>query len=1102
MTPTMTAPSLADAVQVLAGVCDGAHMHDDVGFNAVDAAAGRALAHTPEHAWDAETRRFAWEMLGKYRRQLAGHGIDFDALPEPADPAVRTTRSAALSRSTRVVEAVDGKFFVIRFKYDPSVVEGVRRIPGRNWSPADKVWTAPLSSAVQVRAFADRHGFAVVGDMPPEAEPVQRAEPQPGQGHPAPLGGGSISIEGTKFVIRLPYSPDALASIRSMPGREWHPKDRSWRVPVATGEEAVLAFAETFGVAMDHDALERVRRVKAEADELRAASRAVDADIVVEGLGTGLSLDPFQRAGVAYAARTRRCFIADEMGLGKGLEESAPVLTPHGWRQIGHLVEGDLVTGRDGMPTEVVGVYRRGELQLHRVTFSDGTWAEVDADHLWTVQHARNDGQRRYPIRSDFGLPGRWRVMSTAELMAAPLADGAGNRKWRIPMVEPVHYDPVELPIEPYELGVLLGDGYFADKGVQIMTDAEVLTALGLTVRPSDSEGMGTASSVRWKAGLGALGLLGTRSATKFVPSPYLRGSPAQRLALLQGLMDTDGYAMPDGGAEFSSTSSALVDAVVELVESLGGVARGRRAASATFTYEGTTRQGQSAERVNVKLPAPFNPFRLTRKAAAYIVPTKYPPTRMIDSIEPVHRGQVVCIKVSAADDLFVTRNFVVTHNTIQALAAAQYTGSFPMLVVCPPSLLLNWRYEAERWLPGKTVQVLTGTKPHGIGGLLRPDVVIVGYSVTAYWAESLAAFGFRSLVLDESTNIKNPKAQRSQAVLSLRDAIPADGLVLALTGTPLLNRADELVTQLEVIGRIKEFGSPSRFKRRYGGTAHLTELHDRLRATCFIRRLKADVLSELPPKRRATVPAALDAAVMREYDQAEADVVRFLAERAREYALESGADDLAAQRAYWEKKMRASSAEQLVLINTLKEIIARAKLDGAVQWVRDFLSSTDKKLVVFADRVFAQQALAERLAEFTSVVTIEGGQRKEVLEDNKRRFQEDPGVRVIVCSLMAGGMGHTLTAASDVAFLEQGWTPAVHMQAEDRCHRRGQRDSVNAWYLLAGGTIDDYISHLLMEKARVVDAVTDGKEDEGGESSGSILGDVLVYLADKGGAA
>jgi SWI/SNF-related matrix-associated actin-dependent regulator of chromatin subfamily A-like protein 1 len=398
---------------------------------------------------------------------------------------------------------------------------------------------------------------------------------------------------------------------------------------------------------------------------------------------------------------------------------------------------------------------------------------------------------------------------------------------------------------------------------------------------------------------------------------------------------------------------------------------------------------------------------------------------------------------------------------TIEALATLEADDAYPAIVVCPASLKLNWIREIERWLPGRSTQTLAGM---GSGDPIpAADITVVNYDILAARGEALAGMEPRAVVLDESHYCKNAAAKRTQAVGRLAASVPNEALVLALTGTPVMNRPPELISQLRIIGRLPDFGSGAQFGRRFKGIDAHMRLHWHLRSRCFVRRLKADVLPQLPAKTRTVVPVELDNEA--EYRLAETDVIAWL--RSRPLDLKELDAKIAA----------ALRAERLVRLNALKLLAARGKLHAALAWIHDFCSSGER-LVVFARHREVQRAVIER---FPHALHILGEDSHMARDASVSAFQaaDDSGNQLIVCSLEVAGQGLTLTQASNVAFLELDWTPAKHDQAEDRCHRIGQQDAVNAWYLLAAGTIDETMANLLERKRAIIGAVTDGREED-----------------------
>jgi phosphate starvation-inducible protein PhoH and related proteins len=290
------------------------------------------------------------------------------------------------------------------------------------------------------------------------------------------------------------------------------------------------------------------------------------------------------------------------------------VLTPTGWRAIGELEVGDLVTGSDGRPTPVLGVYPQGPKEIYRLTTQDGASTLCSADHLWAVA-TRDDRRRDKPLR----------VLETKEMVGNLRA--AHHHRYELPLLStPVEFEPRPIPMDPYALGALLVDGRRSGN----MPSFATADALNRLAEPGDV-------------------------ITIAVPETYLYNSPAVRLALLQGLLDADGEPATQQGRtceiQYTATSSQLADDVAFLVRSIGGVV--------------FSQHHSDAHVLGIRLPAGVEPFRLERKKARYDATGGGRPMRYIDSIEPAGTEEAVCIQVAAADSLYVTEDFLVTHNTL-----------------------------------------------------------------------------------------------------------------------------------------------------------------------------------------------------------------------------------------------------------------------------------------------------------------------------------------------------------------------------------------------------------------------------------------------------
>jgi phosphate starvation-inducible protein PhoH and related proteins len=361
---------------------------------------------------------------------------------------------------------------------------------------------------------------------------------------------------------------------------------------------------------------------------------------------------------------------------GRSQPYSSRVLTPSGFRPMGSLAVGDLVIGSDGCPTPVLGVYPQGRREVFRVRAQDGASTLCCGEHLWAVA-TRDDRRRGKPLR----------VVETREMIGQ--LRKAHYHRFELPLISrPVAFLPREVPLDPYALGLLLGDGSLSVKLTGFTTaDPELIVALeqsinGIELRrrskfdyylrhTGGGQGLKVANPVLTT--LRELDLAGTRSTTKFVPEPYLYNSASVRLALLQGLLDTDGGPVTQEGrtcrVQYTTTSPRLRDDVVFLVRSLGGVAywRTRPAAGrAPGNARGRDVHHRSdAYILDIRLPDGVEPFRLSRKWATYRLSCAGRPMRFIDRIEPAGEAETLCIQVAAADSLYVTDDFLVTHNTL-----------------------------------------------------------------------------------------------------------------------------------------------------------------------------------------------------------------------------------------------------------------------------------------------------------------------------------------------------------------------------------------------------------------------------------------------------
>lgn len=762
--------------------------------------------------------------------------------------------------------------------------------------------------------------------------------------------------------------------------------------------------------------------------------------------------------------------LADDMGVGKALGTHCRVVTPTGVRRFGDLKFGDEVMGRDGFPHRVVGIYPQGVLRAYRMTFSDGSSTLCSDDHLWAVNSA---------VRKKRGLPER--VLTTKEIRSR-LNDAAGSARHYIPIADPMHFGqrPM-LPIEPYLLGCLIGDGSMKrrNKLTFATADSELLSACR-ELLPTGSAMVSAGQydyRIRRSGGernrvpytLDGLGLLSSGTGQKFVPSVYKTASIPDRLAMLQGLLDTDGTVdARNGNVEFTTASDQLAQDVVFLAQSLGGVARTSYKAKPTYTYRGEKRAGKPAYRVRISLPPECPPFRLTRKLSRYIPRTTYLPARAIVSVEYDQDCEMMCIAVDAPDQLFLVDDFIVTHNTVQVIAHVQRRkedeGPSPVLVIAPTSVTHTWENEIKKFAPSLSIlRLQSGSDRAAKYDMIHDyDVVVTSYALARLDAHQLERFRFRTLVLDEAQNAKNPASQIAKVVRGLQ----ADHR-LALTGTPVENSLRDLWA---IFGFVEPglLGSEASFRRRFelpiadGDEGAAAVLRSRLEPF-VLRRTKEDVAKELPERTEAVIECELSALQRRLY--------RGIAEAARRDVLakydEDGAEATTVHVLAALTRLRQVCAHPgLLAPEYLDEPEASGKFDAFVETVEEVLDGGHKVLVFSA---FASMLRIMRTALDKRSIAygyLDGSTKDRDRAVEVERFMSADGPPVFLCSLKAGGVGLTLTAADYVVLYDPWWNPAVERQAIDRTHRIGQTRPVTAYRMVTVGSVEEKIRALAERKS------------------------------------
>lgn len=409
---------------------------------------------------------------------------------------------------------------------------------------------------------------------------------------------------------------------------------------------------------------------------------------------------------------------------------------------------------------------------------------------------------------------------------------------------------------------------------------------------------------------------------------------------------------------------------------------------------------------------------------------------------------------------------------TLQSIGIVDTASAYPCLVICPSSLKINWQREFEKFTDKKALVLDNATRtswPYLLGmGMFH--VAIVNYeSLKKFFVWDIkggktftlkdVVFNrdiniFKSVIMDESHRLKDSTAQQT---MFTRGIVEGKEWRILLSGTPVVNHAQDLVAQLAIMGRLlSDFGGRGKFLADYGENENLSELSDKLYDTCMIRREKAKVLTQLPDKTRTDL--YVEISNRDEYDLAAADLAAYL----REYTKCTDRDI--------RRKMRM---EALVKFMTLRSLASKGKVKQATDFIRNFLAN-GKPLIVFCSLKEIVKALQKQFPDAVRVTGDDSLAEKQAAVD---AFQNGEA-QLIICSIKAAGVGLTLTASSNVAFVEFPWTYADCCQCEDRAHRIGQKNNVTCYYLIGRSTIDPVLYNIIHKKRSIANQIMASDDD------------------------
>lgn len=855
-----------------------------------------------------------------------------------------------------------------------------------------------------------------------------------------------------------------------------------------------------------------------------------------------------QRA-VKMLENSGRLLLSQGVGSGKAQPLDAKVLTASGWRLMGDLKVGDEVIAADGSAARITNVYPQGEKEIYRVIMRDGGETRCCAEHLWFTQ-TENERKNFARSKPEFRARHQGQVRSLQEIMET--LRGRTTINHGVPIAAPAQTKPLDYIVDPYVLGVLLGDGGFTSNTVMLSNpEPEIINRVAERL-PDDLKllkNTGDGCNYRITSGVmnGGLktnvlveeikrfGLMGLRSADKFIPQEYLGGSVEQRIFLLRGLMDTDGYLDTGGSAVISTSSPRLAEGIVTLLWSLGGNATRTVKKKPSYTYKGEKRKGKNAYVLHLALPEKINPFLLRRKADGFVAKTKYAPKyRAIERVEYWGLAQAQCIAIDHPSHLYVTDDYIVTHNTKMGLAGFAHLHSKGKaqkgLFAVPSVVQGQFGGEALRYLkpgqfkwhaePGASHEerVAAYKDPENhftvvTHQALRDDLIKLGAKQAGVSSEALAeqvrgmnagerqewmkglldAEGINAdyLMVDEGHDLLNRAGKQDSLMAAVIDAVAHNSrYYTSASADPVKNDASEIFSALQKLDP-KRYNDAQQFKRRYGV--------DTPAAADALRREMARY--HFPGKLDPGVQVQRDTRMvaLSEGQQAHLGEVRKAAAAAR-LARMRGTADVDALKvlspssfANVPAERHQEVAEKLTQnLGIIKDSAVRRAIDDHPQSAKlDEVSKIagerkGKPGVVFAHSLAAVKALHKKLeAEGHRVVSLTGSDSAKEKDAKRRAFhpeQGEPSADILVAS-DAAAVGLNLQRGQWLAQYDTPQTAKTWHQRNGRIHRIGQKNNVELIDLVGDHASERRARDRLQKKDALREILTsplDGMDDTG----------------------
>ena len=971
-----------------------------------------------------------------------------------------------------------------------------------------------------------------------------------------------------EYRITFPYKFEIKEIVKAIPGRSWNPEGKYWSIPLNHLGMLINQFKGT-----EYESMIRIRSKEHinENSTLGSTKSIPEIDISKVKLYSkpGTQLYAHQIDFLKFAIDREHhhnmngFLCCDEMGLGKAVKLDTKVYTPDGYKLMRDIKVGDKVFSQDGEIVEVLRTYDHDNLDMYEITFCDGKSITCCKDHLWVIMNSEN---KQSVASTSQIIDGSFRYQKNRK--------GYDMSNYCIPRCNPVRFNAQEVPLDPWLLGFLIGDGHFSKDGVSITTSYPTLLDAVKMHLPDGHELHQSQDSIDYNITKGpyvircnetgklfstkefeqtyhcqasnilqyhkgylrsqnlhferignlnnevvkslkSLNLLNCTAKMKFVPEVYKYNDMQTRLSILQGLMDSDGYATESSSNThiFTTTSKKLAEDVIWLCESLGYI-------TSYHEYEAKyyDKCCGLAYDITIRCDNPEDLYKYSiKKQRANI--RKFRPRRSFKSIKYVGKMPGKCITVSGNSHTYLIDHFIVTHNTVESINLAlynktQYKFKHCLILCCVNMSKYNWQQEIADHTNGQFEGYILGSRKlksgkinyngsskdkledlklgHKYGDKKEsrlPYFIIMNieairmkdsrlHPISDILIDYINSGKLDMIIIDEVHKNVSPTSQQGKQLLRIKKSTGKKCLWLPMTGTPIVNQPTDLFLPLRLVEghSINSFYSWNQNFCVFGGFGgheivgykNMDKLKDILQVN-MIRRTKDEVL-DLPEKIEIIEYVENTRYQNKLMKSVEADIMN-----ERESIITS-LNPLAKM-----LRLRQVNGSPELVDNSLQidknYVKKNAKLARLLELIQDIISR-DEKVVVFSNWVEPLRMIYRHLASNYKVASFTGTMNERDRQSNKEAFLSDPNCKIILGTIGALGTTHTLTSANNIIFYDEPWQAADRSQACDRIHRLGASKSCRIYTLISKDTIDERVHNILYRKDTISKYIVDDKLD------------------------